>query len=155
MQTPEQIANAARDAVILAWRDKAEQLERLKAEELIARNAVAKLFSDPKEGTNTIALGNGYELKYVHSFNFNLSNSDKPKPESGMLPLATDVALDAIEKMGNEGKFIAERLVKWSPELSITEYRLLADDSPIKKAIDKALKISPAAPKITLVVPKA
>lgn len=154
MQTPEQIAAAARDAVILDWRAKAEALETAKAQELVARGEVAKLFPEPKEGTNTIDLGNGYKLKYVHSFNFNLSNSDQPKPESGMEPLATDKALDLIEKMGNEGSFIAERLVKWSPELSITEYRKLLPDSPIKKAIDKALKISPAAPKITLETPK-
>ena len=152
MMTPAQLANARRDVLIIGWRDAKDAATKAVAAELAARNALMELFPEPKEGVNTLELGNGYALKLTHKMNYTLSNSDKPK--DGNTPLATDAALDAIEKLGNEGSFIAKRLVKWKPELSVTEYRLLLDDSPIKKAIDKALKIAPATPSFELVAPK-
>lgn len=151
MQTSHQIAD--RDALILDWQAKKAAATKATAEEYTARLLLVQLFSSPIEGTNNLELGSGYILKFKNSYNYNLSNSERPKPDSGFEPLATDAALDRIDKMGNEGKFISERLVKWNPELSLSEYRKLSDD--MRKHIDKALKITPAAPAFELITPNA
>lgn len=137
------------DQLLLAWQTADKALEVAKAQEnLLRRSVVARYLTQPNEGMNNVELGKGYLLKIQQPFNYTLSNSEKPK--SGE-PLATDKALDAIKALGNEGKFIADRLVKWKPELSITEYRNLAPQ--YKAVIDKALTITPGLPTIEIKAP--
>ena len=100
-------------------------------------------FPNHSEGTARVPLGNGYQLKAVGKLNYKLDNKDG----------ATEKALEELETAGNEGKFLADRLVKWSPELSITEYRKL--DPQYKVIIDKVLTINPGAPTLEIEEPKA
>ena len=154
MMTPEQLKLAKRDELLLAWQAASAALENAKVAETQARAEVVKLMFDGKpatEGTNNFDLGNGYMLKIVGKVNYNLSESAKPK-NPAMKPWATRMALNEIEKLGNEGKFIAERLVKWSPELSLTEYRALAPQ--YKAIIDTALTTSDGMPSVEIVAPK-
>lgn len=135
---------------ILQWQNKAKELEVIKAEELALRLEVFKMaFASPKEGMNNFDLGNGYTLKAEHKYNYNLSESKQPR--NGGEPFATTKALNAIEALGNEGKFLAERVVNWKPELSIKEYRDL--DQKYKALIDKALTITPGTPSLKIDAP--
>lgn len=135
------LAQAERNAALLAWQEAAKVLEAAKADEMEKRlKAFGMCFIKPKEGTNTLTLGNGYELKAEYKFNYSL---DKDK---------VDDALEKIEKLGNEGTFIAERLVKWSPELSISEYRKL--DKQYLDLITPVLTIKPGTPSLKIVPPK-
>ena len=136
---------AARDAKILQWTEAAKKLAEAKAVELALRNEVVAInFADHKEsGTENVELGNGYKLKAVFKLNYSLNNTDD----------AVDKALSKLEKAGTEGAFIAERLVKWKPELSISEYNKL--DTKFKKIIDEVIKTSPGTPSLELVEPKS
>ena len=90
--------------------------------------------------THTHELGNGYKLKAKRPINYKLDRD------------LCEVALDAISGIGNEGSFIADRLVKWEPKLSVSEYAKL---SPQYKAeIDKALTTTPGLPTLEFIAPK-
>lgn len=136
---------AARDAKIMQWTEAAKKLAEAKEVELALRNEVIALnFEGHKEsGTENVELGNGYKLKAVFKLNYRLNNTDD----------AVDKALSKLEKAGTEGAFIAERLVKWKPELSVTEYGKL--DPKFKKIIDEVITTSPGAPSLELVEPKS
>lgn len=134
-----------RDAKILQWTESAKKLAEAKEIELALRNEVIALnFEGHKEsGTENVELGNGYKLKAVFKLNYRLNNTDD----------AVDKALSKLEKAGTEGAFIAERLVKWKPELSVTEYGKL--DPKFKKIIDEVITTSPGTPSLELVEPKS
>lgn len=138
--TPEE-----RDALLLRWQNAKNALELAKETELELRNEIVAGVFDPtkEEGTETFELGNGYKIKAVKKLNYTLNNEDD----------AVDRALTKIEKLGAEGKFIADRLVKWKPDLSISEYRQLGDK--YKKHIDEVLTVKPGTPSLTLIEPKA
>ena len=141
-----------RDEVLIEWQRLQTELANAKAAEMEMRKYVVKrAFPDATEGTNKLELGQGYELKAVVKFNYNL-DPDLDKVEA---------ALDKIALMGNEGAFIADRLVKWSADFLLTEYRKLEDKDAtqiqlaIKKEIDNVLLITDAAPSLSIVEPKA
>jgi hypothetical protein len=55
---------------------------------------------------------------------------------------------------------IAERIVKWKPDLSVSEYETLAaseneTDIKAKTLIDAILTVKPASPQLTFEPPKA
>lgn len=139
-----QIAN--RDSKIMLWQEAVKRLAFAKEAEAILRKEVLKeafsFDSDDREGTENVELGNGYKLKAVFKLNRRLNNKDD----------AVDKVLSKIEKTGAEGQFIADRLVKWKPELSLTEYKNCPDK--FKKLIDEVLTASPATPSLELVEPK-
>lgn len=150
--TPEEIRDMSKDALLLRQQQYAAELKRLQlVENLLRAEVVNRYFGkDIVEGVNNYDLGKGYTLKVTHSYNYSLSESEKPR--NGGLAKATSFALARIRNMGNEGAFIADRLVKWKPDLSLTEYRMLNDD--FKKVIDEALTVSVAAPKVEISEPK-
>lgn len=138
--TPEQV----RDAAILEWLNSVKMLAAAKADEVTRRNAiVAMCFPNPTEGTNNLVLGNGYTLKCVVKYNYTM-DKDNAKVEA---------ALEAIERLGDEGKFLSDRIVRWTPELSVTEYRELGPK--YKAEIDKVVTIKPGQSSLELAEPKA
>lgn len=146
--TPEWIEE--RDKLLKAWEDSKVQLELAKAAEMDLRKAFVKFaFSvDKLEGTERIPLHNGYEAKAVKKLNYVLVS-----PVEGVAVVdAVDQALTEIESMAPEGKFIAERLIKWSCDLSISEYRGL--DAKFKAVIDKVIETREGAPTLEIVPPK-
>ena len=64
--------------------------------------------------------------------------------------------------MGNDGPFIADRLINWTPNFRLVEYRTLCDDKDKGSAFaEKALKIiatfmtiTEAAPTLEIIEPK-
>lgn len=140
----------SRDHAIIDWQNTKNALKALIELEREKRATLYKnLFPNNVDTTETVDLPNGYKFKAKGTLNYKLEFSTK---EDGAKNL--DAAIDAIEKIGNEGTFIAERLVKWKPELSVSEYKALAADSPIKKIIDGVLTITPGSPELELVPPK-
>ena len=138
---------ANRDAKILAWEQALKALAAAKdAEAALRKEVLAEAFAfDPealREGTENFELGNGYKLKAVFKISRNLNNENE----------AVDKVLSKIEKAGAEGQFIAERLVKWKPELSVSEYKKLPEK--FKKMIDEVVTSKEATPSLELVAPK-
>lgn len=136
---------------IVAWQEAAALAARAKARELELRNAVfGQAFPNAIVGTNNFDLGRGYVLKGVRKLNYTLSSANDSA--------ATQEALDAIEKLGNEGSFLVDRLVKWKPELSVSEYKKLDPEHnsthrKIKELIDNALTITDATPTLEVANP--
>lgn len=132
--------------------DMQNKLSALKAEELELRKYIVnRAFPSKKEGTNTLELGNGYELKAGVKYNYKLADND-----------TVEKVLDKIATIGNEGKFIAERLVSWSPNFLLTEYRVLQEEAEknnltaiaILKEVQTMLEITDAAPELKIKEPR-
>lgn len=133
-----------RDILIQNWLDAKERLAQVQELEKTLRAEVLKLClgeNAPEKGTVNYDLGNGYGLK----FKLNLSYSiDKAKVED---------MLSKLERQGDEGKFIAGRIVNFKPELSLTEYNKL--EPKMRKIVDDYVTSKPASPQIEFVQPKA
>ena len=114
---------------------------------------VAFLVPEKTEGMNTVELGNGYSAKVQIKYNYKL-DSDNDHVWAG---------LEKIEKLGNNGKFVAERLVSWTPNFLLSEYRQLQEDAEkdnlfakeALKIIGEFLTITEAAPTLDIKEPKA
>lgn len=140
------------DALLMLHKKKQELLATMKQEEMELRKYIVdRAFPKKEEGTNTIELGNGYELKAVVKYNYKLADND-----------VVEKCLDSVAKIGNEGAFIADRLCSWTPSFSVKEYCLLVEDAEkgnesakaILKAIEPMLTISEAAPTLAIKEPK-
>ena len=141
------------DALLMLWADKKAAIEKAKEAEMDLRKyIVGRAFPAKQEGMNTKELGNGYQLKAAVKYNYNLADNAK-----------VEECLDHISALGNEGPFIADRLVSWSPKFLLTEYRALcerkdAGDERAVKILDIVngmLTIAEAAPTLTIVEPKS
>lgn len=144
--------NMNEDALLLLWQSKKDAIEKAKAEEMDLRKYIVKReFPKPSEGMNTKELGAGYQLKAAVKYNYKLADND-----------TVEDVLNKISKLGNEGSFIASRLVSWTPNFLLTEYRQLQEDAGkgdnfAKLALDevnKMLVISEAAPTLEIKAPK-
>lgn len=139
-----------RDQAIADWKATKAEFNRLQQLEREKRAALYKgLFPNNIDTTETIELGGGYLFKATGSLNYKLAFSKKENGDA-----ALNAVLDQIEKTGNEGAFLAERLVTWEPSLAVGEYKKLAADSPIKRLLDTVLTITPGSPTLELVEPK-
>ena len=146
--------------VLLEWEAAKTELEAAKANEMkLRKEAFALGFGDQaKEGTNTIELGGGYELKGAKKLSYKL---EKPLNYEGTVISAVQNVCDRFALISNQGAYIAERLFKWSVYISITEYRRLVEDARQDKAaqrmlkeLEKVLVIVEAAPTLEIKAPK-
>lgn len=140
------------DELLMLWQEKKAAIETAKAEEMELRKyIVTRAFPQKQEGMNNKELGNGYQLKAGIKYNYNLADNDK-----------VEECLNHISALGNEGPFIADRLVGWTPSFHLTEYRLLCEAKAkgeqraidILKIIDQMLTISEAAPSLEITIAK-
>lgn len=128
-----------------------QSLEKAKADEMDLRKYIVnRAFPQKHEGVNTLDLGNGYSLKAGVKFNYKLADND-----------TVEKTLDKIAAIGNEGQFIAERLVGWTPTFHLQEYRTLMEAAPssamaqeILATIGEMLTISDAAPTLEIKEPR-
>lgn len=141
-----------RDGVLMYWQQAKAELEKAKSLEMDIRKIAVKLtVTQPKEGMNTVELGNGYVAKAQIKYNYKLSDND-----------TVDVCLERIRKIGNEGSFIADRLVSWTPNFLLTEYRNLQEQAEkgdrtaqeILKIVPEFLIITEASPTLEIKPPK-
>lgn len=115
------------------------QTYKLKEQEL-RLEIVRRKFETAPIGTTNFDLPKGFKLKCVKKQTYRVDTAE------------VETALDEIRKLGNEGVFIANRLIKWKPELSLTEYKQIPEK--VKAIIDKVLTISDAMPTLEIVEPK-
>lgn len=147
MQTNSEFSE--RDTVLAAWEAAKVTLETAKADEMEKRKAATDiLFPDAKEGTNKVPLANGFQAKMVRKINYKLDN-DNAKINS---------IYDAICGTGNEGSFLAERILKRVYDFGASEYKKLVLNNPTHKAVkdlvDTILTTSDGAPSLEIVAPK-
>lgn len=150
--TPEWFAE--RDRILAAWEASKLTLEKAKADEMELRKQFVKFAFDNEKlsGTERIDLANGYQAKAVKKLNFKFV-----APEGVKVVDAVDKALTEIEALGGEAPFIADRLVKWTADLSIGEYNKLTDSEigrQIKAKIDSVIETTEGAPTLEIVSPK-
>ena len=140
------------DQLLLLWQQKKNAIEVAKNEELDLRKYIVKReFPKPNEGTNRKSLGNGYELKAVTKFNYKCDDNDK-----------VEAGLNKLSALGNEGGFIADRLISWTPNFLLKEYRQLQEDAEkgsqfAKNAlsiVSEFITITEAAPTLEIKEPK-
>lgn len=128
-----------------------EALDKAKEDEMELRKYIVnRAFPEKHSGVNTLELGNGYQLKAKVAFNYNLADND-----------TVEKTLDKIAKIGNEGAFIAERLVSWKASFLLTEYNALLEAAAssavaqqILATIGDMLTITEAAPTLEVKAPK-
>lgn len=139
------------DNLLAQWEHAKQSLDNIKANEMHLRKAVSKrFFPKPEKGTQRMSLQNGWALKLVHKLNYNL-----PKYED------VKAAQLKIRALGNEGTFLADRLVKFSADLSVSEFNKLNDQCKegngtaiaAMKVITDILTITDAAPELKLEAP--
>ena len=150
--TPEWFAE--RDCVLAAWEASKLALEVAKEKEMQLRKDFVKFaFDNSKDsGTERIELANGYQAKAVKKVNYKFA-----APEGVKVVDAVDKALTVIEALGGEAPFIADRLVKWSAELSIGEYNKLDESETgrkIKAIINGVIETTEGAPTLEIIPPK-
>jgi hypothetical protein len=139
-----------RDQLLAKWDEAKKVLDAAKTSEMEARKAVSDYcFPNASEGTNRIELNNGFALKCVAKLNWKIA--------------APNDQVDKIEeeaaKLGNEGTFLIERIITWTPGFSKSEYKKLDPSLPthakVKALVDSVLDITPGAPTLTIEEPKA
>ena len=143
----------SKDQCLMYWQSLKNALEVARESEMEFRKYIVKReFPNPNEGMNTQELGNGYQLKAAIKYNYNLLDND-----------TVEKCLNKIENIGNDGKFIADRLVSWKPSFLLTEYRTLQDDAAkgsksaneILTIISEMLEITEASPTLEIKEPKS
>lgn len=140
-----------RDELLMDWEKKKAALEVAKEVELLARTKAVEFMRDPAKAgtTENVELGNGYKAKMKTPINYGFVK----KEDGGINKPLIDKALQRIEKTGPVGELVAERLIKWAPSLSLTEYKQL--DEKFKKIIDEVITTSEGTPTLEIVEPKA
>jgi hypothetical protein len=111
-----------KDGMLMLWQTAKDSLNFYKEQEMEFRKVCASfLVPEPlkNEGMNTVDLGNNFQAKV------GIKLSYKPNSDNKVIWKA----LEKIEKIGNKGAFIAERLFSWSPNFLLTEYRQLQEDA--------------------------
>jgi hypothetical protein len=140
------------DQCLLHWQQLKEQLTKIKEDEMEFRKyIVSRAFPQADEGTNTLELGNGYGLKAVVKYNYKLMDNKVVRE-----------GLNRIAALGNRGTFIAERIVKWTPDFVKSEYNTISEEADngsgearaILKEINSFLIIEDAAPTLEIKEPK-
>lgn len=145
------------DETLAKWEAAKTALEAAKDAEMTLRKLYVALASDPtkQKGTENIPLNNGYKAKVVKKVNFGFIKGPDQKTDWE----AVMTAQDEIEKTGNEGAFIAERLFKWEATLSVSEYNKLDASNPtqakIKAIADRVIVTTDGAPTLEIIAPKS
>lgn len=124
------------DNMLAEWQRLSEEIKTLQSLEKDLRQKIfLESFPTLEDGTDYIELGNGYRLKGVAKLNYTLDDNDKVIK---MLPTLSPVA--------------SERIVNWTPKLSVKEYKLLSEEDRAK--VDAVLEIKKGLPSIEIVEPK-
>lgn len=144
---PEEFA-ILRNHYLSQWESAKSALDAAKgAEAEFRRKAVDFLRGpDDKAGkTLNVPLANNFAAKFKIPENYGWIKGEDGKDDVDSI----NGVLDKIESMGEAGKLIAERIVKWKPELSKSEYNLL--NGEFKELMDKIIVVSEGTPTLEIV----
>lgn len=141
---------AERDRLLVDWQAKKDALEVAKEQELSARKASVMFMHDPSKSgtTENVDLGGGYKVVMKVPVRYGFIQNEAGRVDK----VRIEKALSKIEKDGEVGELIAERLVKWTPELSLTEYKQLPEK--YRKIIDDVIITSDGTPTLEIKGPK-
>lgn len=160
-ETPEQFV-ARRDAEIRNWLESKGVFDEIKKVEADNRAKVVKtLFPSPKKGTQRYNLNDGYAVKLVYGLTYSLGDKDKIDEDGTKVSVEIQVLKveEKIRMLGPEADLLCDRLIKWKPELSATEYEKLDSNSEVqvkvRSLIDEILTIKPASPQLSFEKPKS
>lgn len=146
-QTATQQPAKTREELLAEWQEASRQLALWKEiENNLRLLAVKAFFPDDAEsadakGTRNYDLGEGAKLKCVFKQNVTVAKGD-----------TLETALTKIEAMGERGKLIAERVIRWKPELDSKEYDAMPDD--MRAILDTAITTKPGTPALEVALPK-
>lgn len=140
---------------VFEWYEVTEQLAKLKQKEGLLRQRVWRhLVPLPEEGTNTVELANnpifqgvdtgGFVFKGQHKINRDID-------EGALTTLGPVFAARTVD--GKPAPLPVGKLVKWSPELVLREYRKLTVEE--MQEFDQVLIIKPGSPQCEIVLPAA
>lgn len=119
-----------------------QALDLAKEAEMNARNAAVLAFfpnGHVPKGTHNFELGGGFVAKFVGKLNFKVDLAAGKK------------AISDLIQHGPKGQFIAERLFKWSLDISVGEYGKLAESEPeLFRLALPAITSSPGTPTIEI-----
>lgn len=134
----DQIAGLSRDEKLMAWQEVYGRLAAAAIREKALRTmAVEAAFPGATEGTHTIELGSQWIAKVQIKMNYTPANTPEMKAA-----VAANVSPE-----------IAERLVKYEPKLSVTEWRRLSDAQ--RFALGPHVTIKPGMPTLEILAPGA
>lgn len=130
--------NVLTQADIDEWVRLNNELKAIKDKEMLLRKKIfGCCFRQPVEGTNTYNLADGWAIKGKYVLN--------RKPDIALINVRA-------QELRSTYGINLETLIKWSPELAITEYRKLSDEQ--RKAVDDCITITVGSPSIEIVQPK-
>ncbi len=116
------------------WYALQKQLKQVKEDEMELRKFIFQaLFPDPQVGVNTYGLGDGYFVKATHKLNRSIDMA----------------ALNAGRDTFDAEDIDLDKLIKYTPDLSMTEYNKLTDEQ--KKVFDFCLVIKEGSPSLEIV----
>lgn len=125
---------------MVEWNKMQTELRVLKAKEMLLRRKIYEgLFTDPREGVNTLQLSDGWELKANRVID-------------------RKIELATLQAMASEGgpfekaNINANMLIKWEPELVVKQYRTLTAEQ--LAVFDQCLVIKDGSPALSIVLPK-
>lgn len=159
-----QLTVEEKNAKIRLWLDfKVKAEAAVEAERNIRADVTKALFPTPKKGTQRYVSPEGFgSIKLVHGWTYTLGDREKIGEDGLKVPIKDQVdnVLTAIEGLGERGVVLADRLVKWKPELVVSEYEALAMsndpvDAQAKAFIDAILTVKEASPQLAFEPPKA
>lgn len=150
IQMTDETFEKKRDELLLLWNTSKITLDKAKESEMVLRKAFVDFAfdQDKNSGTERIGLGSGYQAKTVKKVNYGFIKNFEGKLDKACI----DKALEKIEKDGAVGELIAERLVSWTPTLSLSEYKKLSDKH--LKIINSVIVTTEGAPTLEIIEPK-
>ena len=119
------------------WYRLQDELRKIKTKEMLLRRKIFEaVFPDPKEGTNSVELGDGYVLKGKHVINRSIDEG----------------SLQAMSKELQEAGINTDELIEWKPSLKTREYRKLTAEQI--HLFDQVLIVKDGSPGLEIVQAK-
>lgn len=133
VRTPEEMF-----ANLQKWWQMQQQLAKLKTTEVLERkDMVGYYFPSPREGTNRLDVGGGFDLRLVFGYSRNVD----------------EAALDSAKASDfKKLKIDKDSLFAYKPELVVKEYKKLSDEQ--RAFIDELLDVKESTPQLHI-VPRA
>lgn len=129
-------ANIVTQEDLHKWYRLQDELKKIKASEMLLRQKIfGAYFQNPVEGTNSVALTDGWVLKGKHTINREIDPG----------------ALGAMKEQFVEAGISADALVQYKPSLVLKEYRTLTEEQ--RQLFDRALIVKPGSPALEIVLP--
>jgi len=126
------------------WFKLQDQLKKIKASEMLLRTKIYKgLFVEPKEGTNSLPLAEGWVLKAKRTISRDIDQA----------ALSVNSLVDPATQMSrlSANGIHPESLIKWKPELVLANYRTLTEEQ--QAIFNECLVIKDGSPALEIVLP--